>query len=166
MTCVNAKVQSTKFVIMVYLCCVAGCGNDSRHPENYKKRSHVQVVKFHHFPQDEEKRKLWLDQVSRGYENYVPSKNPVVCSNHFPYGKPMFSSPVPTLFMTVRTASDPSPRKRRKILYPIAENTPKDSENNIFSKSSQCSFSFNSALIISFLEFVLSNIISLKSFFR
>ena len=60
----------------------------------------------------------------------------------------MFSSSVPTLIMTVTTANDPSPRKRRKIMYPIEENTPiKDSENNIFTKASQCSFSFTSALI-------------------
>ena len=100
-----------------YRCCVGGCDNDSRYPEKVVKRSHVAELKFHCFPKDEARRKLWKKQVDKGLAGFVVTNNKVVCSNHFEFGKPTYASPIPTLFMTMRKAEEPSPRKRRKINY-------------------------------------------------
>ena len=100
-----------------YRCCVGGCNNDSRYPDKIVKRSHVKELKFHHFPKDESKRQLWKEQVDKGLDGFIVSDNKVVCSNHFEYAKPTYASPVPTMFMNIRKALEPSPKKRRTIVY-------------------------------------------------
>ena len=101
----------------VYRCCVGGCNNDSRYPGKIIKRSQVVNLKFHYFPKDNEKRQLWVKEVEKGLVDFSVSNNKVVCSSHFLYGKPTFAQPVPTLYMTMRSAERPSPNKRRKICY-------------------------------------------------
>ena len=100
-----------------YRCCVGGCNNDSRYPDKIVKRSHVKELKFHHFLKDESKRQLWKEQVDKGLDGFIVSDNKVVCSNHFEYGKPTYASPVQTMFMNIRKALEPSPKKRRTIIY-------------------------------------------------
>ena len=84
-----------------YRCCVGGCDNDSRYPEKGVKRSHVAELKFHYFPKDEARRKLWKKQVDKGLAGFVVTNNKVVCSSHFEFGKPTYASPIPMLFMTM-----------------------------------------------------------------
>ena len=81
------------------------------------KRSYVKELKFHQFPKDESKRQLWKEQVDKGLDGFIVSDNKVVCSNHFEYGKPTYASPVQTMFMNIRKALEPSPKKRRTIIY-------------------------------------------------
>ena len=100
-----------------YCCCVGGCNNDSRYPDKIVKRSHVKELKFHPFPKDESKRQLWKEQVDKDLDGFIVSDNKVVCSNHFEYAKPTYASPVPTMFMNIRKALEPSPKKRRTIVY-------------------------------------------------
>ena len=98
--------------------CVGGCNNDSRYPDKIVKRSHVKELKFHHFPKDESvKRQLWKEQVDKDLDGFIVSDNKVVCSNQFQYGKPTYASPVPIMFMNIRKASEPSPKKRGTIVY-------------------------------------------------
>ena len=54
-----------------YRCCVEGCDNDSRYPENVVKRSDVTEMKFHYFPKDEAKSHLWKKQVDKGLQGFV-----------------------------------------------------------------------------------------------
>ena len=77
--------------------CVVGRNNDSRCTDKIVKRSLVKELKFHHFPKDESKRRLCKEHVDKGLNGFIVSDNKVVCSNHFEYGKPTCSSPVPTM---------------------------------------------------------------------
>ena len=87
----------------VYRCCVAGCNNDTRYPDNMIKRSHVEGdLKFHYFPKDPVKRNEWIAQVSRGLVDFICSDYKQVCSNHFEFGKPTYVSPIPKHFMFSR----------------------------------------------------------------
>lgn len=97
-----------------YRCCVAGCDNDTRYPDRYVIKIHVEHLKFHYFPKEEIKRKLWEKAVSKGLVGFVVTNNKVVCSNHFEFGKPTYISNTPTLYLSVRSHS---PKKRRKIVY-------------------------------------------------
>lgn len=133
-----------------YRCCVGGCNNDSRYPERQIKRSHVQELKFHYFPKDAAKRKLWTTQVAKGLVGFEPSDHKTVCSNHFAYGKPTFMYPTPSLYLVVSDMSKPSPRKRkapacRKSLIPPTKKSETIKENS--SIGVQCSL--NSAFLFS-----------------
>jgi len=92
------------------------CNNDSRYPNKIVKRGHVEGnVRWHYFPKDPVKRAAWSEQISKGLENFVATDHKVVCSNHFQYGRPTFSSPTPTEFLVARDYQQSSPRKRRTI---------------------------------------------------
>ena len=56
-------------------CCVPGCKT------NYDSEVKDENVSVFHFPNDEERRKLWLWKIKR--KDFVPSKESVVCSKHF-----------------------------------------------------------------------------------
>ena len=96
-----------------YYCCVAGCKNDSRMPGRYVIHSNVKELKFHYFPKDEQLRCEWVNQVSRGLVGFAVSNSKTVCSNHFEHGKPTFTSPTPTLFMTVNELKKGTPKKAK-----------------------------------------------------
>ena len=97
-----------------YRCCVGGCDNDSRYPEKVLKRGHVTGdLTWHYFPKDPKERALWVKNISKGLEDFVVSDYKVVCSNHFQFGKPTFSSHVPTLYLVASDTSKRSPRKRK-----------------------------------------------------
>ena len=137
-----------------YRCCVGGCNNDSRYLDKIVKRSHVKELKFHHFPKDESKRQLWKEQVDKGLDEFIVSDNKVVCSNHFEYGKPTYASPVPTMFMNIRKALEPS-KKRRTIVYKkpaFDNNQSKDYPSSVAVETTktvevQCSISIAPAMI-------------------
>lgn len=69
-------------------CCVAGCDNDKRHPTKLRKRSHVEELIFHAFPQDEKRKQHWISLVSKGLANFKWGKQVRICSNHFVDGRP------------------------------------------------------------------------------
>jgi hypothetical protein len=99
-----------------YRCCVGLCDNDSRYPEKIIKLGHVQgELRWHYIPKVLKKRADWVDQISKGLQDFVATNYKVVCSNHFEYGKPTFASPIPTKFMGTRDKGKPSPNKRRTI---------------------------------------------------
>lgn len=94
-------------------CCVGGCNNDKRYPNKYVKRSHVQELKFHRFTSVEDKRKIWIKNISKGLVNFNPGKETFICSNHFVDGQPTNENPHPTLFLTPSGyLLDKSPHKR------------------------------------------------------
>lgn len=99
-----------------YYCCVAGCKNDSRYPERQVKKGHIGEMSFHFFPKAEYARKHWKKQVRKGLVGFKATDYKVVCSNHFGYGKPTFSSPNPTLFLVQRDFNCQSPKKRKSYL--------------------------------------------------
>ena len=104
-------------------CCVAGCDNDSRYPEKYVIKEQVTGgLRFHYFPKDTNKCKQWVGEISKGLVGFKATKNTVVCSNHFEYGKPTFKSGVPTKHLTVRSLYI-SPKKRRKLSYSSSATT-------------------------------------------
>ena len=131
-------------------CCVGGCNNDWRYPEKLVVKSHVKELKFHHFPKDELKRKLWVAEVSKGLVGFQATNNKVVCSNHFEFGKPTFSSSMPTMYLAIRSY-DKSPKKRRKLSYKptstVTSLTDIKLESNENDKTVQCSFSIKAALV-------------------
>ena len=135
-----------------YRCCVGGCDNDSRYPDKIVKRSNVKELKFHYFPKDPEKRKLWVKEVEKGLIDFQVSNSKVVCSNHFEYGKPTFSSPIPTLYMSVHSASKPSKQEssledRTEWLMFFSHHL-QDIESNTTAKEAvQCSDPMISAMI-------------------
>ena len=48
-------------VITQYHCCVGGCDNDSRYPEEVLKERHVTGdLTWHYFPKDSKERALWV----------------------------------------------------------------------------------------------------------
>ena len=108
-----------------YRCCVGGCDNDSRYPEKVLKRGHVTGdLTWHYFPKDPKERALWVKNISKGLEDFVVSDYKVVCSNHFQFGKPTFSSHVPTLYLVASDTSKRSPRKRKIPTRNDNENSP------------------------------------------
>ena len=95
-------------------CSVGPCDNKSWFVDKLVKRSQVQELKFHHFPKNEEQRKLWASQVSKGRKDFKIMSGSTVCSNHFVKGKPTFNFPYPTLFLTPSdVALKQSPKKRQ-----------------------------------------------------
>ena len=94
-----------------YRCCVGGCDNDSRYPEKVLKRGHVtRDLTWHYFPKDPKERAFWVKNISKGLEDFVVSDYKVVCSNHFQFGKPTFSSHV---YLVASDKFKHSPRKRK-----------------------------------------------------
>ena len=110
----------------------------------------MKELKFHHFPKDELKRKLWVAEVSKGLVGFHVTNNKVVCSNHFEFGKPTFSSSMPTMYLAIRSY-DKSPKKRRKLSYKptstVTNLTDIKLEINENDKTVQCSFSIKAALV-------------------
>ena len=88
------------------------------------------LLKLYYFPKDETKWQLLKKQVDKGLEGFVLTNNKVPCSNHFEFGKPTYATPIPMLFMTMRNAEEPPPKKQRKISYkkPVFD---KDENKNI-----------------------------------
>ena len=108
-----------------YRCCVGGCNNDSRYSEKIVKRGHIEgELHWHHIPKDPKKRAEWTEQISKGLKNFVASDNRVVCSNHFQYRKPTFTSCKPTLYLVQSDKIKSSPRKQRFINKEAAEAGP------------------------------------------
>eukprot|EP00794_Sanderia_malayensis_P017239 gene17236-18960_t len=65
-------------------CCVGTCTNDTRYPERYDIKKHVETLKFHRFPtSDEAKRNTWAGLVNKGRVGFIPSGGSRICSNHF-----------------------------------------------------------------------------------
>lgn len=60
-------------------CAVLGCGNHGY--MNYNTSANTKTIGFHHFPQDPVVRSYWTKAIGR--ENWAPTKNSVVCSDHF-----------------------------------------------------------------------------------
>ena len=95
---------------------------------------------------------MWVKEVEKGLIDFQVSNNKVVCSNHFEYGKPTFSSPIPTLYMSVHSASKPSPRKRLRRQNRMADvfqpSSSEDIESNTTANEAvQCSDPMISAMI-------------------
>ena len=72
-------------------CAVGYCDNDKRYPDLFVKRSHVNKLVFHKWPQDPSLAEIWRKQVVKSrsdYFNPTPgAKGTFVCSNHFPLGE-------------------------------------------------------------------------------
>ena len=84
-------------------CCVGTCGNDTRYPDRYVVKEHVEILKFHRFPTNDEcKKKTWTALINKGRVGFVPSDGNRICSNHFPDGMPTARNPNPTLWLTVQ----------------------------------------------------------------
>ena len=49
-------------------------------------------------------------QVDKGVDGFIVSDNKVVWCNHFEYGKAIYASSIPTMFMNIRKALEPSPK--------------------------------------------------------
>ena len=96
-------------------CCVGGCGNDKRYPEEQKKKGHVATLKWHHLTTDHINRPLWIKSISRGRDYFEPGDWTYVCSNHFFDGKPTKNNPNPTLYLNESSQKDRTPVKRRLL---------------------------------------------------
>ena len=83
-------------------CCVGTCDNDGRYPDKLIIFSNVTSVMWHRFPKDDIKRKKWVKLISKGRADFEPENCSMVCSVHFPDGKPTSSNPDPTLFLTIQ----------------------------------------------------------------
>ncbi len=56
-------------------CCVGTCNNDTRYPERYKIKEHVEALKFLRFPtNDEAKRNTLAGLVNKGRQGWFHSK--------------------------------------------------------------------------------------------
>ena len=114
-------------------CSVGPCDNKSWLVDRLVKRSHVQELKFHHFPKNEEQRKLWASQVSKGHKDFKIMSGSTICSNHFVKGKPTYDFPYPTLFLTPSDVGlKHSPTKRQ--LSVKRSNEPFKKDDSIVSK--------------------------------
>lgn len=69
-TCIAFHSMDNK---MVRKCCVGGCDNNEKYPDKWIKCSHVLEMKFHYFLQDENARKIWHRNISRGRKNVLAS---------------------------------------------------------------------------------------------
>ncbi len=104
-------------------CCVGPCENRSWMPDQLVIRGHVKKLVFHSFPKNEDLRKIWDKQISKGLKNYEERRGSYVCSNHFKLGKPAGQFNYPTLYLTksdAETKTTPvkrNPQKRTKSPY-------------------------------------------------
>ena len=95
-------------------CVVGPCDNDKRYPERFIKHRNVERdLVFHKLPADESVKRSWIQQVSKGRDDFVPPTNFFVCSNHFVDGKPTKINPIPTLFLTISGNIARTPPKRK-----------------------------------------------------
>ena len=138
-----------------YRCCVGGCNNDSRYSEKLVVKSHVTQLKFHYFPKDGAKRAKWVAQISKGLVGFKVSDTKVVCSNHFECGKPTFLCDTPTMYLTVSSSRQSTPRKRRKLDYKCKQGIPGDNQDpiDVFpdnDKIVQCNLQVKSALLFDY----------------
>ena len=69
-------------------CCVGGCNNDDRYPDNYKYHSHVTTMEFFNCTTSASKRVIWI------------RNGTFICANHFKDGKPTPENRHTTEFMT------------------------------------------------------------------
>lgn len=92
-------------------CCVGGCNNDDRYPNKYAIHSHVKTMRFFKFTTAKSKRKIWIENISAGLENFSPGS-----ANHFVNGEPTTENPHPTLFLTLLQNKYASTPKKRKII--------------------------------------------------
>ncbi len=100
-------------------CCVVGCNNS-------QYRDNVRGVKFHSFPKDEERKKLWILAVNRvdpkkRHKLWHPKTSDVICSEHFAGGKKSnvkeSASYIPSVFPTNHLKPqlcDDTPRANRR----------------------------------------------------
>ena len=80
-------------------CIVGVCDNDKQFSDKKIKHSNVQGdITMHKLPVNNERKRAWIAQVSKGRKGFQPLKNFFVCSNHFVDGKPSKEHPDPTLF--------------------------------------------------------------------
>ena len=107
-------------------CCVSGCNNVKDKPENWIVRGHVTELTFHHFPKGDIRAK-WETMIRKALDKskFSATDNTLICSNHFEYGKPTFSSPHPTEFLTVSDQRWKKSPKRRRRLERKTEEIPK-----------------------------------------
>ena len=72
-------------------CAVGYCDNDRRYPDLYVKRSHVEDLRFHKWPKDEQSAEIWRKQILKSRQDDFNPKpgasGTYVCSNHFPLGR-------------------------------------------------------------------------------
>ena len=109
--------------------CVLGvCNNEKRYPERIVKHGNVKgEITMHRLPNDEEKKKVWIQQVSKERKDFIVPRNFYVCLNHFLDGKPTKENPFPTLFLSPSTEMMETPTKRKQP-YPRKQT---DSFDNI-----------------------------------
>ena len=100
---------------------VGYCDNDKRYPDLFVKRSHVNKLVFHKWPQDPNLAEIWRKQVvksrSNDFNRTPDAKGTFVCSNHFPLGGRPPNKPdtdYPSVFMTVSGYLHGSTPKKRK----------------------------------------------------
>jgi len=104
-------------------CCVGGCNNDDRYPDNYKYHSHVTTMEFFNFTTSASKRVIWIRNVQKGQLDFFDLKSGTfICANHFKDGKPTPENPHPTEVMTkLSNEHGSTPKKRKK---PTERTTP------------------------------------------
>ena len=92
-------------------CAVGVCDNDKRFPNKMIKHSNVQSdIKMHKFPVNNERKRVWITQVSKGRKNFQPSRSVFVRSNHFVDCKTSKENLDPTMFLTISTNTAPKPK--------------------------------------------------------
>ncbi|PFX23601.1 THAP domain-containing protein 11 [Stylophora pistillata] len=110
-----------------------------RYPKKIVKRSHVENLRWHFIPKDPKKRAQWIASISKGLVGFEPGNYKTVCSNHFQYGKPTYSSPTPTLYMVPSDSNKPSPKKRKLVARHEVVSTAEASNNSSFKEEgTQC----------------------------
>lgn len=82
-------------------CCVGGCNNDDRYPDNYEYHSHVTTMEFFNCTTSASKRVIWIRNVQKGRLDFFdPKPGTFICANHFKDGKPTPENRHTTEFMT------------------------------------------------------------------
>jgi hypothetical protein len=97
-------------------CCVHGCNNSQRKPEELVIKSHVKHMRLHRIPRastqkNEEKRKQWVLMIAKGRPGFNPGNETFVCSNHFVDGEPTPGHPYPTLGLKSPSSVERKPPK-------------------------------------------------------
>ena len=133
-------------------CCVGGCNNDLRYPERYVIRSHVNKLGFHKPFKSEDVIRSWCIQVQKGRKDLKIGKSResvIVCSNHFVDGKPTRNNLIPI------------------IMNPLAWYYFAFQDNILWTaKGKNGTNKSTSKIGVSLACFVLSNIVTIKLFFR
>ena len=103
------------------VCCIHGCTNKQREPENIIKKSHVATLKWHRVPRESSsknalKRHQWVTMIKKGRKNFNPGNETFVCSNHFVDGEPTQTHPYPTLSLKSANSEDRKPPTQRRSI--------------------------------------------------